>query len=105
MLNSAVVEEQQAYDAFVNTGWKQGLGRSEWEGVCAKCHGMKGQGDYGPAISANPLITQTTGLTELLRHGRGRMPPVGNTWTAQQIDALVGYVKSTIYKGARSSGG
>jgi cytochrome c oxidase subunit 2 len=105
MLNSAVVEDQQAFDAFVGTGWKQSLGRSEWEGVCAKCHGMKGQGDYGPAIGANPLITQKPGLTELLRHGRGRMPAVGNTWTQEQIDALLAYVKGNVYKGASTSGG
>jgi cytochrome c oxidase subunit 2 len=105
MLASAVVEDDQAYDAFTRTGWKQSLGRSEWEGVCAKCHGIAGKGDYGPAIDTNPLLTQKPGLTELLRNGRGRMPAVGNDWTEQQIDALLRYVKSNVYKGATTSGG
>jgi cytochrome c oxidase subunit 2 len=105
MLARAVVEEQSAYDAFVGAGWKQSLGKSEWVGVCAKCHGMAGEGDYGPAISTNPLITQKPGLTELVRNGRGRMPDVGNDWTPEQIDALLGYMKSNVYKGASASGG
>jgi cytochrome c oxidase subunit 2 len=105
MVARALVEDRQAYDAFVDTGWKKDLGRAQWEGVCAKCHGMEGQGDYGPAISSNPLITQRPGLDELLRHGRGRMPAVGNDWTKEQVDALLEYMKSKVYKGASTSGG
>ena len=105
MLASAAVEDQSTYDSFVQSGWKQSLGRSEWEGVCAKCHGLAGQGDYGPAINQNPLLTQQAGLTELVRHGRGRMPAVGNDWTPQQMKALIDYVKAKVYKGATTSGG
>jgi cytochrome c oxidase subunit II len=105
MLARAIVEDRQAYDTFTKSGWKQSLGRSEWEGVCAKCHGIAGKGDYGPGIDANPVITQEPGLTELLRNGFGRMPAVGNDWTKQQIEALITYVKSNVYKGAATSGG
>jgi cytochrome c5 len=51
------------------------------------------------------VITQQAGLTQLLRNGFGRMPAVGNDWTKQQIQALIKYVKSNIYKGAATSGG
>jgi mono/diheme cytochrome c family protein len=33
------------------------------------------------------------------------MPAVGNTWTQEQIDALLAYVKGNVYKGASTSGG
>jgi cytochrome c oxidase subunit 2 len=105
MLSRAVVEDQQAYDTFTKSGWKQTLGRSEWDGVCAKCHGIAGKGDYGPAIDTNPLLTQEAGLTELLRNGRGLMPAVGNDWTKEQIAALIKYVKANVSKGASTSGG
>jgi cytochrome c oxidase subunit 2 len=105
MLARAIVEERSAYDEFVGGKWKQTLGRSEWEGVCAKCHGMQGQGDLGPAIDVNPLLTQAPGLTAIVRHGRGRMPPVGNDWTKEQMQALLEYVKANVYKGATTSGG
>jgi cytochrome c oxidase subunit 2 len=104
MLSRAIVEDESAYDAFTRTGWRQSLGRSEWQGVCAKCHGAAGQGDYGPAISSNPLLIHEAALTQLLRNGRGRMPAVGNNWTRQQIQSLVRYVKANIYKGAASGG-
>ena len=33
------------YTAWTTTTAKKQLGKMEWEGVCAKCHGMEGQGD------------------------------------------------------------
>jgi cytochrome c oxidase subunit II len=104
MLAQALAEDQQAYDAFTDGGWKRGLGKSEWEGVCATCHGDQGQGGYGPAINSNPLVVQPAGLTALLRNGRGLMPAVGNNWTKEQIDALIAYIKKNVYKGAASGG-
>jgi len=83
----------------------QALGRTEFQGVCATCHGLQGEGDYGPALSTNSVITKSSALASVVRNGRGKMPPVGNTWTDEQITALVQYMKSKVYKGAGSSGG
>jgi mono/diheme cytochrome c family protein len=66
---------------------------------------MQGQGGYGPQLSNNPLLTQTSGLTAIVRNGRGRMPAVGDSWTKAQFQALVTYAKKHIYKGANTSGG
>ena len=66
---------------------------------------MQGQGGYGPALSANSILTQKSALEALIRNGRGLMPPVANTWTNAQVDALVQYTKSHVYKGASTSGG
>jgi cytochrome c oxidase subunit 2 len=81
------------------------LGRSEFQGVCATCHGLQGQGGYGPALANNSLLTQLNGLGAIVRNGFGRMPPVADTWTDAQIDALAKYTKSKIYTGAAASGG
>lgn len=81
-----------------------GLGRAEFHGVCATCHGMTGEGGYGPNLSNNPLLTQTSGLLSIVRDGRGKMPAVGDTWTQKQLQALAAYVKSHVYKGAASGG-
>ena len=32
------------------------LGKETFVGVCAKCHGLAGQGDIGPAIAQSPLL-------------------------------------------------
>jgi cytochrome c oxidase subunit 2 len=81
------------------------LGRAEFEGVCSTCHGLAGQGGYGPNLANNPLITQASGLESIVRNGRGAMPPVGNTWTSEQMKALLAYTKGHVYKGASTSGG
>jgi cytochrome c oxidase subunit 2 len=78
------------------------LGRAEFTGVCATCHGMSGQGGYGPNLSNNPLLTQTAGLLSIVQNGRRKMPAVGDTWTKAQLQALASYVKAHVYKGASS---
>jgi len=77
-------------------------GKGEWEGSCAKCHGLKGQGGFGPTISTNALLTQGRSLEELIRQGRNEMPPVANGWSDEQVQALLDYLKQSIYKGAES---
>jgi cytochrome c oxidase subunit II len=104
-------QSQQQYEHYLDT-WQDTIGKQIWNGVCATCHGNLGQGGYGIAIANNSLLTQKAGLEGILRNGftgpRGAMPPVGDTWTQEEIDALAGYVKKHIYKsapGGATSGG
>jgi cytochrome c oxidase subunit 2 len=104
-------QSQQQYEHYLDT-WQDTIGKQIWNGVCATCHGNLGQGGYGIAIANNSLLTQKAGLEGILRNGftgpRGAMPPVGDTWTQDEIDALAGYVKKHIYKsapGGATSGG
>jgi cytochrome c oxidase subunit 2 len=96
-------ESQQAYEHYLAT-WHETIGKQIWNGVCATCHGNLGQGGYGIAIANNSLLTQKSGLEGILRNGftgsQGSMPPVGDTWTQDQIDAIAAYVKKHIYKSA-----
>ncbi len=111
MAATVLAESQSAYDSFISTTAKQtqALGKSEFQGVCATCHGMQAQGGYGPDLRNNAILTQRSSLATTVKNGvntgRGAaMPPVGITWTAAQIDALYAYVKTHIYKGAASGG-
>jgi cytochrome c oxidase subunit 2 len=105
MRATVIATSEADYQSWLAGAATTGLGRAEFQGVCATCHGMKGQGDYGPAIDTNPIITQASGLDALVRNGRGKMPPVGKTWTKQQMDELLAYLKKSVYKGAATSGG
>jgi cytochrome c oxidase subunit 2 len=105
MLARAVVESDTDFQRFVSTRAAKELGKAEWEGVCAKCHGLQGEGDYGPGLASNPTLIQPTALETIVRNGRGRMPGVGSNWTDAQFEALEKYLKSNVYKGASSSGG
>jgi len=109
MIGHVVAESQTKYDAYIGTQAATTIGQQEWAGVCATCHGNLGQGGYGTNIASNSVIVQKAGLTGILRNGvvgsTGAMPPVGDTWTSAQIDALVAYVTKHIYKGAPPGGG
>jgi cytochrome c oxidase subunit II len=68
------------------------LGKEEWEGVCAKCHGLNGEGGIGPRIAGSPTLTDAEDLGNLVRNGRGAMPAVGADWTDEQVTALLDYL-------------
>ena len=104
MTASVVATTDRAYQVAVTTTARANLGKTEFTGACATCHGMTGQGGYGPNLSNNPLLTQKAGLLSIVQNGRGKMPAVGDTWTKTQLQALASYVKSHVYKGAASGG-
>jgi mono/diheme cytochrome c family protein len=97
------VQSPSEYTAWLSSAGGD-LGRGEWEGSCAKCHGLQGQGGFGPKISNNALLTQGQSLEQLLRQGRKQMPPVANGWSGEQVRALLAYLKQSVYKGATSGG-
>ena len=104
MRNRVIATSEADYEKYVNGGAQADLGRAEFQGVCATCHGMNGEGGYGPAIAASPLLVQAQGLEAKVRNGGIRMPAVGNTWTAAQMQALIEYTTKHVYKGTSSGG-
>jgi cytochrome c oxidase subunit II len=86
--------EQRRTDQTAATG---DLGKETWGGVCAKCHGLAGEGGIGPRIAGSPTLANEQSLETLLRNGRtgpqGVMPAVGSEWSDQQIASLVNYLK------------
>ncbi len=96
MLADVDVVRPDLYESKV-AGLKQGtpetLGFQEFKGVCAKCHGGNAQGDIGPRLTGNPLLSDAKGLATVVTQGRGRMPAVGRGWTDQQLSALFSYLK------------
>ena len=99
-----IATTSQAYAQFLASGAAADLGRSEYVGACATCHGMHGEGGYGTNLQQSPLLTQPSGLEQRVRQGGVKMPAVGDTWTAGQMQALVSYVRAHVYKGAASGG-
>jgi cytochrome c oxidase subunit 2 len=76
------------------------LGRETWDRVCAKCHGLAGEGDLGPPVAQNPGMVNPESLLELLEDGQDTpdnesyMPPVGRGWPDFQVAALIAYIQS-----------
>jgi cytochrome c oxidase subunit 2 len=86
--------EQSAQEAGTS-----GLGRETFTGVCAKCHGLAGEGDIGPRLQRNGLLEDDAAIEQVVREGRGLMPPVGKDWTDRQMDALIDYLQKDILRG------
>ena len=102
MLTTVDVVSRADYAAWLaraKTG--VGLGKQTWEGVCATCHGLAGQGDVGPPIAGNATLTNFDSLSTLVRvKGQDTpqfpsyMPAVGSGWSDAQLNALIQYIKS-----------
>jgi cytochrome c oxidase subunit 2 len=80
------------------------VGRETFQGVCASCHGLSGQGDIGPSIAQSPLLADRTALTTLLRSGRNTMPAVGKTWSDKQLKATIDYLQKRFHAGGSGGG-
>ncbi len=101
MLASVEVMPRDAFDSWLaqrrqeQTAGSTELGQEEWQGVCAKCHGLGGQGGIGPRIVGSPTLTDPAALGTLVRNGARTMPAVGAGWSDQQVTALAKYLKET----------
>jgi cytochrome c oxidase subunit II len=74
------------------------LGENIWTGVCATCHGLQGEGGYGPAIATSSVLTDPAAVEAVVRNGVARpgrpvMPPVGEGWSDEQMKALTDYLQ------------
>lgn len=89
------------YEQFLaaHEGASPALGEEVFTGGCAKCHGLAGQGDYGPALAGSALVDDPKALELLLRNGKGRMPPVGAGWSSDQMRAATDYLGKRFGKG------
>ncbi len=106
MLAQVEVLPPDEYDSWVSAraNAKVALGKETFVGVCAKCHGLAAQGGVGPNISQNPLLGDRNGISDIIRHGTGQMPAVGNDWSQEQLDATVAYLHQRFVTGASGGG-
>jgi cytochrome c oxidase subunit II len=76
------------------------LGESTFKGACGKCHGLAGDGDIGPRLAGNPIVTDEKAVEFIVRNGRNQMPPVGKDWGDRQLKALTDYLKQELANGS-----
>lgn len=102
MLASVEVLPAEEFDAWLSERETQQaavtspLGEELWEGTCAKCHGLDGEGGYGPPIAGSELLKDPEAVEKLLREGRGDMPPVGRDWDDDEMKALTDYLEQNL---------
>ncbi len=105
MLASVKVMRPGAFDQWLTaekaaqTEGTSTLGKQEWTGICAKCHGFAGEGGIAVPIAGSSILTDPRAIENLIRNGtstpQGTMPPVASGWTQEQVDALTKYLKES----------
>jgi cytochrome c oxidase subunit II len=101
MLAEVEVLTESEFDAWLaerETGQADGssdLGRETWEGVCAKCHGLNGEGGVARRIAGSTILQDPEAIEDIVRNGRRTMPAVGAGWTDEQITALTTYLQES----------
>lgn len=99
MLASVEVMPEAEFTAWLaqrsdeQTAGEGELGVEEWEGVCAKCHGLSGEGGIAPRIAGSIVLADPAAVEGLVRNGRRTMPAVGSGWTSEQVAALTSYLQ------------
>jgi cytochrome c oxidase subunit 2 len=96
-----------AYRRFLaaHVGASPALGKEIFDGVCATCHGLAGQGDYGPKLQGNGIVAVPAAVEPVLRKGGKLMPAVGATWSSEEMQAATAYLKQRFGGGAGGSQG
>jgi cytochrome c oxidase subunit 2 len=100
MTASVEVVSNAKYGVFLgdHVQGSDAVAKETFEGVCAKCHGLQGEGtDTAPRIVGTHFDQATV---ELLRRGGVKMPAVGTGWSRQQMEAVIAYLNATIGSGA-----
>jgi cytochrome c oxidase subunit 2 len=108
MLARVDVLPQAEFDAWLSERKTQQdaatspLGREEFEGACAKCHGLAGEGGAAagaPQLKGSSTVTDAKGIAQLLRAGQKLMPAVGRDWSDTQMKAMTDYLKERFGSG------
>jgi cytochrome c oxidase subunit II len=110
LLHAAMLAEVEVLPADEYDSWvserkdnRMAVGKETFTGVCAKCHGLAGQGEIGPSLAGSGLLGDRKGLANVIRNGVGKMPAVGRDWPQEQLDATIAYIRRRFERG--SSGG
>jgi mono/diheme cytochrome c family protein len=75
------------------------LGEQTYVAACAKCHGLAGAGGIGPPLAGSALAADPELAEQIVRNGRGEMPPVGKDWEERQMTALTEYLQEGLGSG------
>jgi cytochrome c oxidase subunit II len=96
---AAEFDKWLAAEARAQEAGTSDLGEQEFNGVCAKCHGLDGKGGIGPDIATSAIIQNRESLDTIVRQGRNLMPPVGADWSDRQMDTLFAYLQKRFGSG------
>ena len=94
-------EPTAEYQRYLSAGAGRRSASRSGTASARRATGTPGQGGYGPRSPATRARPEASSRAPPQR-AAGTMPPVGDTWTDAQINALVDYPKRNVYKAGGS---
>jgi mono/diheme cytochrome c family protein len=79
--------------AVVPTGGNAEEGKT-MANQCMACHGQELKGGMGPDLHGVVDRLKPEGVAQVLKNGRGGMPPLGASWSDQQTSSMIEYLKT-----------
>lgn len=79
------------------------FGEIVYQGSCAGCHGFNGHAAYpdAPSFARGDRLSQSNrALVDSILHGRGKMPPWGDTLSTEAAYKVVSYIRKAYTQGA-----
>ncbi len=72
-------------------------GKALYEANCAACHGANGQGmpPVMPALAGNANLQDAQMILNIVKNGRGAMPPVGAAFSEEELKAVATYIRNS----------
>ncbi|MED0891231.1 c-type cytochrome [Aneurinibacillus migulanus] len=78
--------------ATAPTGGTAEEGKTMASSQCLSCHGQNLEGGIGPSLAGVVDRLKPEGVVEVLKNGRGGMPPLGAGWSDQQMSSMIEYL-------------
>ncbi len=78
-------------DPYAETGWTNPIdtGETLYGAMCASCHGIDGEGGFGPALAGNPTVASDSFMVMRIVLGGGGMPRLGPPQLSDEHVTLV----------------
>ncbi|AEV15378.1 MAG: c-type cytochrome [Thermus sp.] len=72
-------------------------GKAVYEAHCAACHQANGQGmpPAMPALAGNANLKDAQMILNIVKNGRGAMPPVGAAFSEEEVKAVATYIRNS----------
>jgi mono/diheme cytochrome c family protein len=72
-------------------------GKAIYEANCVACHGANGQGmpPAFPALAGNANLKDAAMILNVVKNGRGAMPPVGAAFSDEELKAVATYIRNS----------
>jgi mono/diheme cytochrome c family protein len=72
-------------------------GKAIYEANCVACHQANGQGmpPAFPALAGNANLKDAALILNVVKNGRGAMPPVGAAFSDEELKAVATYIRNS----------